>query len=218
MRTAIMQIAKKFIQDNPFPKRTVLEAEIEIILPIVTRMVPDLLTPDVEIITKLCDDKKALFLIAKGECFVDFRNGGLHTQNSSQLLRMAEKMCGIGPAKGAQDSENLKKNVLRQGQLFGEISLIYECATTASVIALKYCTIGKLEKKDFDEIILEHPQILKYVKEGIFKYHDKDMRFIKMALKQLPFFQHLQDTDTIFYEIIYSLTTQKKNQGIMLMN
>jgi len=44
------------------------------------------------------------------------------------------------------------------------------------------------------------------------------MRFIKMALKQLPFLAHLQDRDTIFYEIIYSLDTRKIQSGTVLMN
>ena len=75
------------------------------------------------------------------------------------------------------------QKVLRQGQLFGEISLIYKCLTTASVIAMQYCTIGRLEQKDFNEIVLQHPRILQKIKEGIFEYNDKDMRFIKLALK-----------------------------------
>ena len=43
------------------------------------------------------------------------------------------------------------------------------------------------------------------------------MRFIKNALKQLPFFQHLKDTDTIFYEVIFSCVTSKWNQGDTLI-
>ena len=43
------------------------------------------------------------------------------------------------------------------------------------------------------------------------------MRFIKMALKQLPYFQHLKDTDTIFYDIIFKLVTYEKNQGDVLI-
>jgi len=39
-----------------------------------------------------------------------------------------------------------------------------------------------------------------------------------MALKQLPFLAHLQDRDTIFYEIIYSLDTRKIQSGTVLMN
>ena len=69
------------------------------------------------------------------------------------------------------------------GQLFGEISLIYNCATTASVIASKYSTIGSLANVGFWEICHQHHQILKYVKDGIFKYNDQDMKFIKMTLK-----------------------------------
>ena len=65
-------------------------------------------------------------------------------------------MCGIVNTNASADSSKEKGTILRQGQLFGEISLIYECATTASVIALKYCTIGKLAAKDFNEIVHEH--------------------------------------------------------------
>ena len=39
-----------------------------------------------------------------------------------------------------------------------------------------------------------------------------------MALKQLPFLAHLNDRDTIFYEIIYSLDTRKLNSGQVLMH
>ena len=51
-------------------------------------METELLQPDSMIIEKL-DNKQALYLIAKGECLVDFRIGSLHTQNTSQLLRQA---------------------------------------------------------------------------------------------------------------------------------
>jgi CRP-like cAMP-binding protein len=134
------------------------------------------------------------------------------------MLRKAERNCGIKKSNKKDENAHLKSTVLRQGQLFGEISIIYKCLTTASVIALKYCTIGKLMQKDFNDIVLEHPKILQYVKEGIFEYNDKDMRFIKMALKQLPFFAYLQDRDLILFDIIYSLNTFKMNAQAMLMS
>lgn len=55
--------------------------------------------------------------------------------------------------------------------------------------------------------------ILKAIKEGIFEYTDKDMQFIKMALRQLPFFAHLQDTDTAFYDVIYRMQTKTLSKG-----
>ena len=66
------------------------------------------------------------------------------------MLRSAQKECDASVKSESNEHANLK--ILRQGQLFGEISLIYNCLTTASVIALKYCTIGQLAKKDFMEI------------------------------------------------------------------
>ena len=86
MRTATMQIAKHFVVANPFPKRTVAEAEVLHILPIVTRMETLFFKPDDPVIGKL-EDTKGLFFIAKGECVVDFRHGNLNTQDTSQLLR-----------------------------------------------------------------------------------------------------------------------------------
>lgn len=117
-------------------------------------METQLLQPDNMIIEKL-QTGTALYLVAKGECVVDFRHGNLHTQTTSQLWRKAQKMCGS--TDKSDTNVRQKQKVLRQGQLFGEISLIYNCLATASVIALKYCTIGKLNDKDFKEIVLQHP-------------------------------------------------------------
>ena len=39
------------------------------------------------------------------------------------------------------------------------------------------------------------------------------MTFIKMALRQLPFFAHLQDTDTVFYDVIYKMKTVEPAKG-----
>ena len=120
-------------------------------------------------------------------------------------------------ASAAKNNGHLKQQVLRQGQHFGEISLIYKCQTTASVIALKYCMVGKLLQKDFNDIITEHPMILKFLKEGIFEYTDKDIRFIKMSIKQMPYFCHLSDKDPILYDIIYAMRPYKMNAGDHLM-
>lgn len=72
-----MQIGKKYIEDNPYPKLSLAEAEQLLILPIVTRMETELLQPDNMIIEKQTAGT-ALYLIAKGECVVDFRHGNLH--------------------------------------------------------------------------------------------------------------------------------------------
>ena len=110
MRVAIMQIAKEYIKANPFPKKTVAEAEELLIVPMVTKIVTETRKPDDEIVQKLSQGE-ALYLIAKGECRVDFRHGNLHLQDTSQLLKKAQKMCGV--EKKDETNKHLKMKVLR---------------------------------------------------------------------------------------------------------
>lgn len=40
-------------------------------------------------------------------------------------------------------------NTLTDGDHFGEISMLYGCNTTATVIANSYCTCAKINQKEF---------------------------------------------------------------------
>jgi len=53
LRTAMMIIGQKFLEDNPYPKRNLHQAEELLIRPIVTKMTPELVQPDHVIIEKL---------------------------------------------------------------------------------------------------------------------------------------------------------------------
>ena len=48
---------------------------------------------------------------------------------------------------------------MRNGEFFGEISLIYGCKRTATVCSAKYSTLATLTKKNYDEILLEFPDL-----------------------------------------------------------
>jgi CRP-like cAMP-binding protein len=61
-----------------------------------------------------------------------------------------------GPAKLAE---------LREGDLFGEISLLTKGAATATVAAASSAALLRLPRQDFDELISTHPQILELVSE-----------------------------------------------------
>ena len=78
----------------------------------------------------------AMYLISKGECLV------IVSENSQLQGTIASSSKG---QKG--DSEkNKEEKLLRPGYLFGEISIVYNCLTTATVQAKKYCNLGKLTK------------------------------------------------------------------------
>ncbi|MGI5864036.1 MAG: cyclic nucleotide-binding domain-containing protein [Myxococcales bacterium] len=54
---------------------------------------------------------------------------------------------------------------LKEGDVFGEISLLTKSPATATVRAAKRSTVLRLPREDFDEVISLHPQILMLVSE-----------------------------------------------------
>jgi CRP-like cAMP-binding protein len=54
---------------------------------------------------------------------------------------------------------------LREGQVFGEMSLLTRSPTTATVKTTRKTSFLRLPKEDFDQLIMSHPQILEAVAE-----------------------------------------------------
>ena len=48
--------------------------------------------------------------------------------------------------------------VLRAGDHFGEISILFKCRRTASVRCLDYCTFALLPYENYDRIVQENPE------------------------------------------------------------
>lgn len=85
-----------------------------------------------DIVVEQFADTNTLFLIAKGACAVSI----------------------IDEKKNLQKLKNL-----RPGDYFGEISLVYGCKRTATVISTKYSTLAMLEKQRYKEILIEFPDL-----------------------------------------------------------
>ena len=68
-----------------------------------------------------------MYLIAKGECKVI-----------------------VGDEDDSKDKK--KDKIMYTGQYFGEISLIYNCQTTARVIGKKYSTLARLDFANFKAV------------------------------------------------------------------
>jgi CRP-like cAMP-binding protein len=60
---------------------------------------------------------------------------------------------------------NRRVATLREGQVFGEISLLTRSPTSATVKATRRTSFLRLPREDFDELIMSHPQILEQVAE-----------------------------------------------------
>ena len=104
--------------------------------------------------------------------------------------------------------------MLRSGQYFGEISLVYGCKCTAKVVAKKYCTLAKLTKEKFKEVTTQIPAMLEEINKGIYEYDDKMLRFIRRSMASVPYLSGLEVEPQL--DIIYSLETQRKAKGEIL--
>jgi CRP-like cAMP-binding protein len=79
-----------------------------------------------------------MYLVAKGECVVNIKDA-----NTKQV-------------KGSR--------ILTTSDYFGEISLIYGCRRTASVVSRKYTTLAKITRAKFKELTTEFPEIIDALK------------------------------------------------------
>ena len=68
-----------------------------------------------------------------------------------------------GEVAVSKDGQRLA--TLREGELFGEMSLLHKTAATATVTALRQTSLLRLPREDFDSLILTHPQVLELVAE-----------------------------------------------------
>lgn len=65
---------------------------------------------------------------------------------------------------------------LKEGQLFGEMSLLTRTPASATVRATRHTSLLRLPKQDFDMLILSHPQVLEHVAELIDERQKADQR------------------------------------------
>ncbi|MGV3624428.1 MAG: cyclic nucleotide-binding domain-containing protein [Archangium sp.] len=65
------------------------------------------------------------------------------------------------------EAAGAKIATLKEGQLFGEMSLLTRSPASATVRATRHTSLLRLPKQDFDSLILSHPQVLEHVAELI---------------------------------------------------
>jgi CRP-like cAMP-binding protein len=61
------------------------------------------------------------------------------------------------------DAHGTQIATLKEGQIFGEMSLLMRSPASATVSATRHTSLLRLPKQDFDTLILSHPQVLEHV-------------------------------------------------------
>ena len=121
-------------------------------------------TPEDEIVIQ-GQDGENLYIISKGECIVSVAN---HL--------------------------NINKNIwiLKTGDIFGEVALIYNWKRTATVKTSNYSMIGLLNKHYFNDLSTQYVGFLNKFKTKAKSYNDVSKNFIKALVKIIPFMKELQ--------------------------
>jgi CRP-like cAMP-binding protein len=117
----------------------------EIVSIIVCKLKTELGEPE-KIVVEQFADTEEMFFIAKGACAV---------------FIIDEK------------KNNRKIKNLRPGDYFGEISMIFGCKRTATVLSSKYSTLAMLSKVHYKEILIEFPNLQNILKKTIYSYNDR---------------------------------------------
>ena len=105
---------------------------------------------------------------------------------------------------------------LNEGDHFGEISLMYKCKRSATVISSNYNTFAILKKPRFREVISEFPEYEKLLRDSAIKtYRDSKIDFI---LKMLRRIEYLQDhSDEVLFDIMFSLVPKPLERDTMVL-
>lgn len=128
-----------------------------------------------------------MYIIAKGECTVTV----LDEEN--------------------RELDDSHRKIIRSGEYFGEISLIYKCRRTCTVVSRKYSTLAKLNHEKFRDITAEFPDLITELKEGIYRYRDRMKKFLMSCIKRIEFFNEI--TLDAMHDLLYNLEGKTYEKG-----
>lgn len=93
---------------------------------------------------------------------------------------------------------------LDEGEHFGEISLLYRCNRSATVVSENYNTLAKLNYKHFNAFCIEYPEYDSELKSHILsKYKDNKINFLKNTVKQIEYLK--PSNDLVLQKFIFTL-------------
>lgn len=118
--------------------------------------------------------------------------------------------------KDKLDSGDQKKQIriLYEGEHFGEISCIYNCKRTATVISNNYCTLAKLSKDNFIELQTYFDSLSSHFKRYIATYNDDVRFFMEKEMNKVEYFRQLSVLTK--QEILYSMERQYFEKGALI--
>jgi len=82
-------------------------------------------------------------------------------------------------------------NIIKPGDLFGEIALLCGCKRTASVKTSTYSTLARIDRANFKDMCQQYVGLTDKLKAKLKTYNDKLKIFLKLILRSVPFMKKL---------------------------
>ncbi len=84
--------------------------------------------------------------------------------------------------------------------------MIYGCARTATVIANNYCTVAKMSKAHFEELVHKFPKLMSKFLDKIYHYEDNVKLFLEKSFDQIDYLHSVPSK--VKHELMYKLEKQ----------
>jgi hypothetical protein len=91
--------------------------------------------------------------------------------------------------------------MLVEGDHFGEITTLFDCLVSATVISRNYNIMARMTQDRFKEFSIEFPEYKDLLKSRITRYKDPKINFMKKTMRSISLFKDIDDdvmTDLIY--------------------
>ena len=126
---------------------------------------------------------------------------------------------GKGNCKVTVKNKRGKEVVVRtllQGEHFGEISLIYNCDRTATVISMNYNTFAVMKHHLYKRLVQDYPEYEACLKRYVVaEYCDHRIKFLLAMVKRIEYFD--KAPLDIMFDLIFSMKTVIFNKEQMVL-
>lgn len=179
-----IHIFAQLMKKKLFAKQSKVDQTIRFL---VMKLVTVLSVPE-DVLFRQDDESNDMYFIAKGECSVSIRD------------------------YKKREHKNFK--ILKPGDHFGEISLLYGTRRTATVTSRNYSTLGKISKDLILQIQSDNPGFVQHLKHYVYKYRDPNKKFLQTALNKIEYCNGINEA--AFVELMYSFKKSLYKAGFTL--
>ena len=144
-----MTMHKKLFTDVPLFRHT----DTRIVCVMVQRMQPVISLPGEVILEEGCA-AKGLFVLQKGQCDVLIVREKVSNRGVPSERQASDKLYA-----GAREISMVVVNHIVEGDFFGEVSLLTDRPSTATIIATEYCNLMVLLAAEFHDFLARFPEL-----------------------------------------------------------